>query len=224
MPQRRRINVDVISFVSRQLPYHAPMLLLYMVGVVISLTYLKRFAAPAALALASCALLFVMTLALPFIEGYLIEALNEARGELQQIQRQMLLLRVASTLLRVTAFGLLLAAVFSGRSPSAESPYNPGITTAGQVHHPSLQAHRAALVLVLGILSLIVCAPLGIAAWIMGGNDLSAMRSGKMDPSGESLTTAGRNLGIIGTVLFGLGVVAACVWFATVPVFLQDGR
>jgi hypothetical protein len=63
------------------------------------------------------------------------------------------------------------------------------------------------LVLVLGILSLVLCAPLGIAAWIMGNGDIKEMDAGVMDPSGRSLTTAGRICGIIGTLLLAIGVV-----------------
>ena len=71
----------------------------------------------------------------------------------------------------------------------------------------TLQPHRGTLVLVLGILSLIVCQPLGIAAWVMGNGDLAAMNAGTMDPSGRSTTEAGRILGIIATVLMALGVL-----------------
>lgn len=38
-----------------------------------------------------------------------------------------------------------------------------------------MKPHRASTILVFGILSLVVCAPLGIAAWIMGNNDLRDM-------------------------------------------------
>jgi hypothetical protein len=64
--------------------------------------------------------------------------------------------------------------------------------------------HRGAAILTLGILSLVMiapCAPLGIFAWVMGSNDLSEMRRGQMDRSGEGLTQAGRILGIVSTVL-----------------------
>lgn len=71
----------------------------------------------------------------------------------------------------------------------------------------TLQPHRGTLVLVLGILSLIVCQPLGIAAWVMANGDLAAMNAGTMDPSGRSTTEAGRILGIIATVLMALGVL-----------------
>lgn len=64
-----------------------------------------------------------------------------------------------------------------------------------------LQPHRGTLILVLGILSLVVFQPLGIAAWIMGNNDLTEMRAGRMDREGEGLTNAGRICGIIGTII-----------------------
>lgn len=70
-----------------------------------------------------------------------------------------------------------------------------------------MKPHRATLILVLGILSLVLCAPLGIAAWIMGNGDLKHMDAGTMDPSGRSNTSAGRICGIIGTILLIIGVV-----------------
>lgn len=70
-----------------------------------------------------------------------------------------------------------------------------------------MKPHRATLILVLGILSLVLCAPLGIAAWIMGNTDLKQMDAGTMDPGGRSNTSAGRICGIIGTVLLIIGVV-----------------
>jgi hypothetical protein len=63
------------------------------------------------------------------------------------------------------------------------------------------------LILVFGILGLVLCFPFGIAAWIMGNGDLNEIRSGRMDPTGEGLTQAGRICGIVATVLALLGVV-----------------
>ena len=74
----------------------------------------------------------------------------------------------------------------------------------------------------LGILSVVVCAPLGIAAWKMGSSDLSAMRGGRMDRAGESVTYTGYVLGIVGTVLFGLQLVAACLGFAVAGAMLNQ--
>lgn len=78
----------------------------------------------------------------------------------------------------------------------------------------NLTPHRGVLVLVLGIVALVVCQPIGIAAWIMGNNDLREIDAGRMDPEGRSLTQIGRILGIIGVVLFVLGVIATIAMFA----------
>lgn len=60
----------------------------------------------------------------------------------------------------------------------------------------------------LGILSIVICMPLGFFAWIMGKNDLQAMAEGRMDPSGRDLTVGGKICGIIGVILFVLGFLA----------------
>jgi hypothetical protein len=70
-----------------------------------------------------------------------------------------------------------------------------------------MKPHRATLILVLGILSIVVCGPLGIAAWIMGNADLKEMDAGTMDASGRGNTNAGRICGIIGTILFAIGII-----------------
>ena len=64
-----------------------------------------------------------------------------------------------------------------------------------------MKPHRGTLILVLGILSLVACGPLGIAAWIMGNGDLKEMDAGAMDPSGRSTTNAGRICGIISSTV-----------------------
>ena len=81
-----------------------------------------------------------------------------------------------------------------------------------------MKPHRATTVLLLGILSLVVCAPLGFAAWVMGNNDLREMNNGLMDPSGRESTSAGRICGIIGSVLSILAVIGAIVMFVIIGV------
>ena len=70
-----------------------------------------------------------------------------------------------------------------------------------------MKPHRGSLILVFGILSLVICAPFGIAAWIMGNGDIKEMDAGTMDPSGRSSTNAGRICGMIATILIILGVL-----------------
>jgi hypothetical protein len=76
-----------------------------------------------------------------------------------------------------------------------------------------MKPHRGTLILILGILGITFCAPLGIAAWIMGSADIKEMDSGTMDASGRSLTHAGKICGIIGTIVTIIAVVVAMLGF-----------
>jgi flagellar biogenesis protein FliO len=69
-----------------------------------------------------------------------------------------------------------------------------------------MRAHRGAMILVFGILGIVICFIFGIVAWVMGNGDLREMAAGRMDPSGEGLTRAGKICGIIGVVLAIIGI------------------
>lgn len=90
-------------------------------------------------------------------------------------------------------------------------------------YHGSLTPHRGTMILVLGILSLLMCAPLGIPAWLMGSHDLAEIKAGRMDPEGESLTQAGYIMGIIGSILMIFGVLMICLWIAFAAVLVGGG-
>ena len=81
---------------------------------------------------------------------------------------------------------------------STEAPGRPPVAQASASH---LLPHRGALILTFGILGIACCFPFGIAAWIMGNNDLQQIDAGQMDPTGKGITNAGKICGIIGTVL-----------------------
>ena len=72
-----------------------------------------------------------------------------------------------------------------------------------------MRPHRGSTVLVYGILGLVVCQLLAIAAWRMGNDDLREMEFGRMDRSGRDLTNAGRVCGMVGTgiLIFQLAVM-----------------
>lgn len=84
-------------------------------------------------------------------------------------------------------------------APSRSTPPPPTPSPQADVQHYA--PHRGALILTFGILGIACCFPFGIAAWIMGNNDMQQIEAGMMDPTGKSLTNAGRICGIIGTVL-----------------------
>ncbi|MCX7044334.1 MAG: hypothetical protein NTX50_02465, partial [Candidatus Sumerlaeota bacterium] len=77
-----------------------------------------------------------------------------------------------------------------------------------------MQPHRGTLILILGILGIVACVPLGIAAWIMGSGDLKEMAAGRMDKSGYQHTYTGRVLGMIATIIAIIVILAALVLLA----------
>jgi len=77
-----------------------------------------------------------------------------------------------------------------------------------------MKPHRGTLILVLGILGLVVCGPLGIAAWVMGSGDLKEIDAGAMDPAGRGSTEAGKICGIIATILMIIGVIVGVLFVA----------
>lgn len=73
--------------------------------------------------------------------------------------------------------------------------------------HGSFQPDRGGLILALGIIGLLVCCIPGVFAWIMGKGDMKKIKAGVMNPQGESLTQVGMILGIVSTVLWGIGIL-----------------
>ena len=95
---------------------------------------------------------------------------------------------------------------FSDRPEEKANPYaSPSVPTIGSraIGRP----HRGGLVLAFGIIGIVCCMPFGIAAWVMGASDLSEIRAGRMDPSGESMTRVGMILGIVSVGIAVLGLV-----------------
>jgi hypothetical protein len=89
-------------------------------------------------------------------------------------------------------------------------------------HQPVLKPHRGAMVLTLGIVSLVFSTAcgfiVGIIAWVMGSADLREMDAGRMDPTGRGLTQAGKICGIISVVIGVAALVIALLWIILVVV------
>ena len=71
--------------------------------------------------------------------------------------------------------------------------------------------HRGVLILVFSILSWFICVIFGIVAWILANSDLRAMEEGRMDPTGEGLTKAGKIVSIISVVLSIVGIIIGII-------------
>jgi hypothetical protein len=72
------------------------------------------------------------------------------------------------------------------------------------------------VIFTLGILSLFTIPfVLGPIAWVLGNGDLKLMRAGRMDPEGLDMTSTGRLLGMIATILSAAGLAVFCLlWVA----------
>lgn len=75
------------------------------------------------------------------------------------------------------------------------------------------EASQATTILVLGIIGIILCQVLGPIAWVMGNNELAAIDAGRRTPENRGTANAGRILGIIGTVLLALSILAVIFLF-----------
>ena len=84
-----------------------------------------------------------------------------------------------------------------------DTPQPPAQAAAPAPAAGGLAPHRGTLVLILGIMGLVMncCMIPGILAWVFGKKDLAEMAAGRMDPSGQGLTNAGKICGMIGTIL-----------------------
>jgi hypothetical protein len=87
-----------------------------------------------------------------------------------------------------------------GSTPPPPPP--PPATGGGPVDHP-----KGMTILILGILSLVCCSPLGIAAWLMGNGALKEIDANPQAYSNRQIVQIGRILGIIGTVILILSVI-----------------
>ena len=86
--------------------------------------------------------------------------------------------------------------------------YPPNYPPGPQPHYGG-EHPQATTILVLGILSLVLCSPLGIAAWVMGRKALAEATA--MGASNTSTIKAGYICGIIASCLLIFGVVVAVI-------------
>ncbi|HET8960143.1 DUF4190 domain-containing protein [Nocardioides sp.] len=95
--------------------------------------------------------------------------------------------------------------------PPTGGPHGPQPPYGGQ---PGPTHGSAVTALVLGICSLVICAPLGIPAFIVGKRAEREVQASQGSLSGEGLAKAGWILGLVAMILMAVGLVALVVLFA----------
>ncbi len=92
-----------------------------------------------------------------------------------------------------------------GQPPYGQQPY-------GQQPYGAPRPHpRGVAVLVLGIIGLLICAPCGIVAFVLGNNAMKEIDANPGAYTNRSMVNAGRILGIIAVVLWIIGIVISVI-------------
>jgi hypothetical protein len=90
----------------------------------------------------------------------------------------------------------------SGEGGYSAPPPPEGGMGGGPVDHP-----KGITILVLGILSIVCCSPLGVVAWLMGNTALKEIDAEPGRYGNRQIVQIGRILGIIGVVLLVLSLI-----------------
>lgn len=87
----------------------------------------------------------------------------------------------------------------AGANPFAYTPGQAPVAAGGMYHYP--KPDQSGIVLALGIIGILGCLPVGIAAWVKGHSVLKDMASGQADPQNKAMVQVGYALGIVSVVL-----------------------
>jgi hypothetical protein len=109
---------STLSNVLAQLIGQAPLLLVYVVGMVVALSYLPRYRGPAMMTLIATGALLAVSIGQAFLVQYVIQANASGTGS-PGLAGMLSGVALISSLIRAAATGLIIAAVFSGRTAVA---------------------------------------------------------------------------------------------------------
>ena len=109
------------SYVLQQLGYGSPLLIVYLVGILLSAVFVRKYPFPAMLTLAGAAILFVNLIAIALVQGYLINARIESGWSPEQYTQLTMIVAVIGGMVRAIGTALLIGAIFVGRKVKAVS-------------------------------------------------------------------------------------------------------
>jgi hypothetical protein len=95
--------------------------------------------------------------------------------------------------------------------PGYPPPY-PGYQPGYQPYLPPQDHPQATLAMILGIVGVVVCQVVGPFAWVIGKRAMNEIDASGGALGGRGQAQAGFILGIISTVLLGLGLIFFVIW------------
>ena len=111
------------SVLAQQLAYAAPALIVYLVGMVLAVIFIRKYPGPAILTLLATVILLVTTIGTALAQVYFMRLRVESGWTTARYGQMMSVVSIAGSMLRALGLALWLAAVFVGRkSKTITSP------------------------------------------------------------------------------------------------------
>ena len=101
------------SFLIQQLAYSGPVIVVYLVGLVLAVIFIKKYPVPAILTLLAIIILLGNIFGIAFAQAYFIRA--RLGGSMASYSTMMSVVSIIGSIMRALGAALLLAAVFAGR-------------------------------------------------------------------------------------------------------------
>ncbi len=109
------MNSPTTSFLVQQLAYSSLAIVVYLVGLVLAVIFIKKYPVPAILTLLAAVILLVNVLGTAGAQTYLMRLRFESNWTIAQYGDMMSLVSIIGSISRALGSALLLAAVFVGR-------------------------------------------------------------------------------------------------------------
>lgn len=103
------------SFLIQQLAYAGPVIVVYLVGLVLAVIFIKKYPGPAILTLLATIILLGNIFGIAFAQAYFIRARLGLGGSMASYSTMMSVVSIIGSIMRALGSALLLAAVFVGR-------------------------------------------------------------------------------------------------------------
>ena len=102
-------------FLLQQLAYSGPVIIVYLVGLGLAVTFIRKYPVPAILTLLASIILLGNIFGITFAQVYLVRARLGSSGSMSSYNTMQSMVSIIGSIMRTVGSALLLAAVFWGR-------------------------------------------------------------------------------------------------------------